>query len=78
MAKFYKWWLRYVLVYQNHFKIAWMFMNKEFKVVMIREILVEDKNKKMESKSTIDCKQPIDQKLVSWLELVRALTILGT
>jgi hypothetical protein len=42
-----------------------MFMNNELKMVMIREILVEDKNKKMESKSTIDCKQPIDQRLVS-------------
>jgi hypothetical protein len=42
-----------------------MFMNKKFKMVMIKEILVEDKNKKMESKSTIDCKQPIYQKLVS-------------
>jgi hypothetical protein len=42
-----------------------MFVNKEFKMVMIREILVENKNKKMESKSTIDCKQPIDQRLVS-------------
>jgi hypothetical protein len=30
-----------------------MFMNKELKMVMIREIFVEDKNKKMESKSTI-------------------------